>query len=242
MILSGCATSPGRTPINNDPWQTMNRGIYSFNDGLDRIAVQPVAKGYQAVTPTWVRARVSLFFINIGYPVTMVNQLLQGKPKLFAQDTGHFLTNTVFGLGGLFDVADKMGMPEHHEDFGQTLAVWGVPSGPYVMLPLLGPSTLRDAPGRIPDFFLAPLSYADITLGEYIGVRATEEIDIRAQLLSTESVLQGAFDRYGVIRDAWLQRREYQIFDGDPPVDAPELYDDEPEQSQPVNPSQTESK
>jgi phospholipid-binding lipoprotein MlaA len=229
LMLGGCASTPGRTPLDNDPWHSMNRGIYTFNDGLDRYALKPVAKGYKKVTPTWVRSRVGSFFGNLTYPITAVNQLLQGKPKLFAQDTGRFVTNTVFGIAGLFDVADKMGMPQHDEDFGQTLAVWGVPSGPYLMLPIFGPSTLRDGPAKVPDYFISPMRYADITTLESLSIRALDLVDTRAQLLSTEAALEGAYDRYGIVRDAWLQRREYMIFDGDPPIDEPEFFDDEEE-------------
>ena len=231
LAVTGCAATPGRTPLNNDPWEPMNRGIYRFNDELDRAVVKPVAKGYKAATPEWLRVRVGLFFANVGYPVTMVNQLLQGKPKLFAQDTGRFLANTVLGLGGLFDVADRMGMPAHDEDFGQTFAVWGVPSGPYLMLPVFGPSTLRDAPARIPSYFLGPYRYTHLSTPIELGARAAEMIDTRAALLSAESTLESAFDKYGLVRDAWLQRREYLIFDGDPPVEPLLLEDDLPEDS-----------
>jgi phospholipid-binding lipoprotein MlaA len=223
--LSGCAT-PGRTTME-DPWQPMNRGIYAFNDTLDRYAVKPAAKGYKAVTPNWVRARIGQFFLNLGYPVTMVNQLLQGKPVLFAQDTGRFITNTTIGLGGLFDVADRMGMPAHEEDFGQTLAVWGVPSGPYFVLPFYGPSTARDAPARIPAWLMGIPRLTKTSPWVDYGGKALEVIDTRANLLSSDATLESAYDRYGVMRDAWLQRREYLIFDGNPPEEMLELEDED---------------
>jgi phospholipid-binding lipoprotein MlaA len=157
----------------------------------------------------------------------MVNQLLQGKPALFAQDTGRFITNTTIGLAGFFDVADHMGMPAHEEDFGQTLAVWGTPSGPYLMLPFYGPSTLRDAPGRVVGWFMSIPRYADIDPAVDWGLKGWEAIDTRANLLSTDSTLESAFDRYGVMRDAWVQRREYLIFDGAPPEEMLELEDEE---------------
>lgn len=215
-VSSGGCASPGRT-TRDDPWNGFNRGVYKFNDGLDRALLKPAARGYKAVTPNWFRDMTGRFFSNLGYPITAVNQLLQGKPKLFVQDTGRFLTNSTLGLAGLFDVADHMGMPAHDEDFGQTFAVWGAPSGPYLTLPLLGPSTLRDAPGKIPDYFLSIFRYANVSTAEQIGARGLEIVDMRASLLAAESALGGAYDRYGVLRDAWLQRREYLIYDGNPP-------------------------
>ncbi|HYM35405.1 MAG TPA: VacJ family lipoprotein [Steroidobacteraceae bacterium] len=223
--FSGCATTPGRT-THDDPWQRMNRDIYKFNDGLDRAVVKPTAKGYKAITPQWLRSGISRVFANLGYPVTMANQLLQAKPKLFVQDTCRFVTNTVVGLGGIFDVADKVGLSAHDEDFGQTLARWGVPSGPYLVLPFFGPSTVRDAPSRIADYFFSPYRYIDIPQIEKTGARALDVIDTRAQLLSTEGTLASAYDKYGVTRDAWLQRREYLIYDGNPPEEKIEEFDD----------------
>lgn len=228
IALSGCATRPGRT-THDDPWAGFNRGIYKFNDGLDRALVKPTAKGYKRITPQWFRTGVGHMFSNLRYPATMVNQLLQAKPKLFLQDTCRFVTNTVFGIGGIFDVADKIGLPEHDEDFGQTLAHWGVPSGPYLVLPFFGPSSVRDAPGRVIDYFLSVTHRADIPDNAEWALLAVDLIDQRAGLLSTESTLEGAYDKYGVMRDAWLQRREYQIYDGEPPEEKIEEYkDDDP--------------
>jgi len=227
LSLAGCAT-PGRTSMD-DPWKPMNRGLYAFNDTLDRYAVKPVAKGYKAVLPTWLRSRLSQFFLNLGYPATMINQLLQGKPVLFAQDTGRFITNTTLGLAGFFDVADRMGMPAHEEDFGQTLAVWGTPSGPYLVLPFYGPSTARDAPGRVVGWFMSVPRYLDVPPAVDYGLKGLEAIDTRANLLSSEATLESAYDRYGVMRDAWLQRREYLIFDGAPPEEALELDEEIPD-------------
>ncbi|HTE39988.1 MAG TPA: VacJ family lipoprotein [Steroidobacteraceae bacterium] len=211
----GCAT-PGRT-TSDDPWQGVNRGIYKFNDGLDRYALKPTAKAYKKITPSWFRAATGRVLANLEYPVTMVNQLLQGKPLLFLQDTGRFIANTTLGVGGIFDVADQLGMPSHDEDFGQTLAVWGMPSGPYFQIPLLGPSSLRDAPAKVPDYFLRPLRYMDIKPGVDYGETVLDVVDARADLLSSDATLESAYDKYGVLRDAWVQRREYLIFDGNPP-------------------------
>jgi phospholipid-binding lipoprotein MlaA len=250
FACTGCAT-PGRT-TGDDPWVNMNRGIYKFNDGVDRAVVKPVAKGYKAITPSWFRGAIGRFFANLDEPLTIVNQLLQGKPKLFFQDTGRFVTNSTLGIGGLFDVADKMHMPAHDEDFGQTLAVWGVPAGPYFTLPFFGPSTVRDAPMRIPEFFFGDLGYFGVSDAVEYGLLGLNVIDTRASLLAADSTLDNAYDKYGVMRDAWIQRRVYLIYDGNPPEEMLELPpddadaerettateskppEDKPEQEQPV--------
>jgi phospholipid-binding lipoprotein MlaA len=221
--LAGCATTPGRT-THNDPWQGFNRGIYKFNDSLDRAVLKPTAKGYKTITPTWLRTSIGNVFANLGYPVTIANQLLQAKPKLFLEDTCRFVTNTVFGIAGIFDVADKIGLPEHDEDFGQTLARWGVPSGPYFVLPFFGPSTVRDAPSRIGDYFFSVYRYVDVANGIVWSARGLNIIDDRASLLTGESTLESAYDKYGVMRDAWLQHREYLIYDGNPPEEKTEEF------------------
>jgi phospholipid-binding lipoprotein MlaA len=225
IVCTGCAT-PGST-TGHDPWIGMNRSIYGFNDGLDRGVVKPVAQGYKKITPDWARGAIGRFFANLEEPLTMANQLLQGKPLLFLQDTGRFITNSTLGIGGLFDVADRMKMPAHDEDFGQTLAVWGVPSGPYFVLPFFGPSTLRDAPGRIPEFLFGDLGYFGVPSAVEWGLLGLEVIDTRASLLNTDATLDSAYDKYGVMRDAWIQRREYLIYDGNPPEETLELLPDE---------------
>jgi phospholipid-binding lipoprotein MlaA len=226
LLATGCAANPGRT-TNNDPWESMNRGIYKFNDTVDRAALKPVAKGYKKITPEWLRARIGSFLANLEYPSTMVNQFLQGKPLTGLQDTGRFLLNTTVGIGGLFDVATKMGLAAHDEDLGQTLAVWGVGAGPYLTLPLFGPSSLRDAPTRIVDFFLDPLYYVDPAWEVQWGKRAVDVVHSRAELLSADQTLTGAFDPYAFMRDAWVQNREFEIFDGAPPVEVLEDFSDE---------------
>lgn len=226
-LISGCAT-PGRT-TNHDPLERVNRGIYGFNDALDRATIKPVAKGYQKITPAWMRTGVSNFFSNLGTPWVMVNELLQGKPKLMAQQTCRFVVNTTIGIGGLFDVASKMHLPPQDEDFGQTLAVWGVPSGPYIVLPFFGPSSLRDGFGRIPDYFARPTTYAEIPWETQTGLTALDVLQRREALLSVETTLKSAYDRYGVIRDVWAQQREYAIFDGNPPEEPLEDESLEPE-------------
>jgi len=232
LIASGCASGPGRT-TTRDPLQGLNRGVYKFNDTLDRAALKPVAKGYRAVTPRWFRAGVGHFFSNLVYPTTIVNQILQGKPVLGLRDTGRFLLNTTIGIGGLLDVATPLGLEANDEDFGQTLAVWGISSGPFLTLPLFGPSSLRDAPSRIVDYFLDPLTYVDLSTGAQLGIRAVDLINSRSELLSVDSTLQSTYDPYGFIRDAWAQQREFEIFDGDPPPESLEdVLEEEPEESE----------
>lgn len=216
LMLGGCATAPGRT-TNADPLQKINRGVYKFNDVVDRATLKPLAKGYQKVTPQWMRTGVSNFFSNLGEPWTIVNELFQGKPKAMGQQTGRFLINTTLGIGGLFDVASRMNLQVQKEDFGQTLAVWGVPSGPYVVLPLLGPSSIRDGFGRVPDYYGHPLTYADVNWKVRTGLAVVGAVSAREKLLSVEGILNKAYDPYSVVRDVWVQQREYEIYDGNPP-------------------------
>lgn len=222
LVSAGCATTPGRTH-GEDPWQGLNRGIYKFNDTADRIALKPVAKGYRKITPHWFRTGVGNFFANLSYPATIMNQFLQGKPGMGLRDAGRFLMNTTIGVGGLLDVATPVGLTANDEDFGQTLAVWGVGSGPYVTLPFFGPSSLRDAPSRVFDYFLGPLVYIDIPWETEWGLRGLDIVHSRSELLPLDATLQSAFDPYAFMRDAWIQQREFQIYDGNPP---PEEYED----------------
>jgi phospholipid-binding lipoprotein MlaA len=225
LLASGCAATPGRTSTD-DPLQGFNRKVDKFNDTLDRAALKPVAKAYKKVTPHVVRSGVSNFFSNVQYPITIVNQFLQGKFVLGLRDTGRLLVNSTIGLGGLLDVASRMNMPANDEDFGQTLAVWGVPSGPYLVLPLFGPSNFRDGPARIPDFYGDALQYVEMPWEAVWGLRALDQVNSRAELLSVEQTLSNAYDRYSFLRDAWIQRREYNVFDGDPPLDDMEDLED----------------
>jgi phospholipid-binding lipoprotein MlaA len=227
VLGTGCAT-PGRT-TGDDPWEGLNRGVYKFNDTVDRATLKPVAKGYRKITPRWFRAGVGNFFANLSYPVTFVNQFLQGKPKLGLQDTGRFVVNSTLGIGGVLDVATKMGLVANDEDFGQTLAVWGVGSGPYLTLPFFGPSTLRDAPSKAVDYFLGPLTYIDTIPWEAEwGMRGLDLVHSRSELLSLDPTLQSTFDPYAFMRDAFVQQREYVIFDGNPPPEQLEDFEEEP--------------
>lgn len=223
LMSAGCASTPGRTHAD-DPWEGLNRGVYKFNDTLDRAALKPVAKGYKKITPHWFRTGVGNFFTNLSYPTTIVNQFLQGKAKLGLQDTGRFLLNSTVGLAGVLDVATPLGLATNDEDFGQTLAMWGVGSGPYVTLPFFGPSSLRDAPSRVFDYFLGPLIYMDVPWETEWGLRSFDVVHSRSELLSLDPTLQRTFDPYAFIRDAWAQQREFAIYDGNPP---PETLDEE---------------
>jgi phospholipid-binding lipoprotein MlaA len=223
LTAAGCAATPGRT-LPDDRWEGFNRGIYKFNDAVDRAALKPVAKGYKKITPHWLRIGIGNLLSNIEYPVTAINQFLQGKALLGLRDTGRFLLNSTLGVGGILDIATAVGLEAHDEDLGQTLAVWGVGSGPYLTLPLFGPSSLRDAPSRMVDFFLDPLAYTDVPWEATWGKRAISVVHSRAELLSVDPTLQRTFDPYAFVRDAWVQQREFAIFDGNPP---PEVLDEE---------------
>jgi phospholipid-binding lipoprotein MlaA len=222
LLAAGCASAPGRT-TNADPYEGFNRGVYKFNDTLDRAALKPIAKGYRKVTPNFVRAGVGNVLSNLEYPGTFVNQFLQGKWMLGFRDTGRFLINSTLGVAGIFDVATPLGLEKNDEDFGQTLAFWGVSSGPFINLPLLGPSSLRDAPSRAVDWFTNPLQYAEIPWEAEWGQRVINVVHSRSELLPLDETLQRTYDPYAFIRDAWAQQREFNVFDGNPP---PETLED----------------
>lgn len=225
MLLPACASIPEDAERSDkDPWESYNRAVHAFNDTVDRAVLRPVAKGYRAITPDPVERGVSNFFDNITYPVVVINQFLQGDFGDGARDAGRFLFNTIYGLGGIFDPATGIGLEENSEDFGQTLAVWGVPDGPYLVLPFLGPSTVRDSIGTYADGQLDPSLYYLESPERYylLGLRI---IDLRAQLLDVDSQLQNTFDPYAFLRDAYLQRREYQVHDGNLQQNT-DFYDD----------------
>ena len=214
LVLAGCATT-GDNP--SDPWEGLNRKTYAFNDAIDKAVLKPVAQGYVKVMPAPARQGVSNFLDNLDEIGTSLNNLLQGKPGQAFSDAGRFVINTVLGIVGLFDVATPMGLEKHYEDFGQTLGVWGVPPGPYLMLPFWGPSTVRDAPAKVID----PSWYYSKALDNntiYWSVFVVDKIRTRANLLESEKLLdEAALDKYSFIRDAWLQRRRSQVYDGNPP-------------------------
>jgi len=194
-----------------DPWEGFNRPVFRFNHAIDTYGLKPLAQGYQKVTPGFLRRGIHNMFLNVGEAGNLANNLLQGKPRAAGIDTSRFLFNTTFGLLGFFDVATKMGLPRSDEDFGQTLAVWGVGSGPYLVLPFFGPSTLRDAPAKLPDYLMTPYPYLEPETRWGLG--ALNTIDTRAGLLSAEGMVEG--DRYSFIRNVYLQTREFKIHDGE---------------------------
>lgn len=205
-----------------DPLERLNRATYAFNDALDRMLARPAAKAYKAVAPEPVRTAVSNVVANLEYPTTIVNDVLQIKLRDAGTDLARFLANSVIGIGGLFDPATHFGLPIHDEDFGQTLGRWGVPAGPYLMLPVFGPSDLRDAPARYLDTYTHIEHYAASKNVEY-GIWLVRQLDRRTQLLATEEALQQSFDPYAVVRNAYVARREYLVRDGNVPE---ETYDE----------------
>ena len=213
LALSACATTGGDP---RDPWEGLNRKTFAFNDTLDRAVMKPIAQGYQKVTPPFAQEGVNNFYSNLEDVGTSLNNLLQGKVKAGAGDAARFVVNTVIGVFGLWDVASPMGLEKHEEDFGQTLGWYGVPPGPYFVIPLLGPSTARDAPARAVD----PAWFYNDYLPDrvYWGWWGLDKVRTRANLLKSEKVLdEAALDRYTFLRDAWLQRRRSQVFDGNAP-------------------------
>src|SRR5688500_10228928 len=233
LFVAGCASAPGRT-TNQDPYEAFNRGVYKFNDTLDRAALKPIAKGYRIVTPGFVRTGIGNVLSNLEYPGTFVNQFLQGKWVLGFRDTGRFLINSTLGVAGIFDVATPLGLEKNDEDFGQTLAFWGVSSGPFINLPLLGPSSMRDAPARAFDWLTSPLQYADSPWEAEWGQRVIAVVPQRSELLPLDEPLQRTYDPYAFIRDACTQQREFNVFDGNPPPETLEdVMEEEPEAVEP---------
>jgi phospholipid-binding lipoprotein MlaA len=220
-LLAGCTIAKPRT---DDRLEKFNRQVYAFNDAVDKAVIRPVAVGYRKVTNPPVRRSVSDFFTNIRMPITVANDLLQARPKQALQSTGRFLVNLTLGLGGFFDPASQLGIPLEDNDFGVTLARWGVPDGDYLVLPLIGPTTVRDV-WRMPvdSYFFDPLSiYArnhDYKYGQQFLPQMMYLVTLRSRGIDAESFLQSAYDPYVFMRDAYRQRRLYQIYDGNPPAE-----------------------
>jgi len=216
--LGGCANVPADQRSPTDPWEPMNRSIYSFNTAVDNVTLKPVAKGYQFIVPSPARTGVTNFFGNLRTPGSALHNFLQGKPKRGFSEVTRFLLNSTIGIGGLFDVATPAGLEANTEDIGQTAAVWGVPAGRYVMMPIFGPSTLRDAILFPVGFITAPLYFY-----ENSSVRSKLQIlrliDIRSRLLTAEKFLEDSKDPYITLRESYLQNREYEVYDGYPPED-----------------------
>lgn len=215
-LLSACASVPGG-PTEGDPFESYNRAMFSFNDGLDEYILKPVAEGYDAVLPRPIKTGVSNFFSNLGDIFVILNDLLQFKFTQAIEDTSRFIFNSTIGLYGIFDVATPMGLHKHNEDFGQTLATWGVADGPYIVLPFLGPRTARGTAGLVIDSSYDPVY--DITDDEArYGTILLRTIDTRYKLLKVSRVVeQAAIDKYSFVRDAYLQNRKNLVYDGNPP-------------------------
>ena len=210
LLLSGCATLPPGKRDPRDPWERMNRTTYKFNDALDRAILKPVAKGYVHL-PDPVRTGVNNFFTNLEYPVVIVNDLLQGQIKPFFSDIGRLALNTTLGIGGFLDPATPAGLEKNDRDFGQTLGKWGVPSGPYLVVPFLGSYTVRDGFGTATvDTFANPRNYLPFWPTN-VSLWAVRQVDRRSRLLPLDATLQSAYDPYAFIRTAYLQNRDFKV-------------------------------
>lgn len=215
VILAGCASTANNP---KDPYEGFNRAMFSVNEGIDTVVAKPLAKGYDAVAPLPVKAGVGNFFGNVGDLWIGVNNGLQGKIGDGASDIGRLLINSTVGILGLFDVASELGLEKHEEDFGQTLATWGVGDGGYLFWPVIGPRTVRDTAGFVVDAYADPVLWGIDDIPVRNSAYFVRFVDIRASLLPSDKVVEeAAIDKYAYIRDAYLQRRRSQIFDGRPP-------------------------
>lgn len=209
-VLSGCAG-----PNPRDPYEGFNRAMFTFNDTIDKAALKPAATAYKAVLPSFVQTGVNNFFGNLSDVWTAANNLMQGKGEQGMSDVMRVALNSTFGLLGVLDIASEAGLQKHNEDFGQTMGYWGLESGPYLMLPLLGPSTVRDTVGLPLDMVADPWRYKDPVNVRNIGT-VTRVVDQRAVLLDASNLMEeAALDRYEFVRDGFLQRRQSKVFDGE---------------------------
>ena len=215
LMISGCATYSGNAMTNSsDPWQAVNRPVFAVNDTFDKMLFKPLAKGYDALTPDPVQNSITNFFSNLGEIDNAINNLFQGKPVQFATSIGRLAINSTVGIAGLFDVAAYVGLERAQEDLGQTFGVLGMQAGPYVVLPLLGSSSIRDIPGRIVSMYINPLSWLDDVSFRNIMV-GVNAVDSRANLLAKEDIASEiSNDKYTLYRDAFLEERDFQISDG----------------------------
>ncbi len=228
-LLSGCAQIPegsGQNP--DDPWETLNRHTYQFNEQVDSLVIRPVAKTYKKVVPEYARDRIYNVFVNLDEPANTLNNALQGKGEATLASVFRFLINTTLGLGGLYDVAGTVGgQPVRDEDFGQTLAVWGVPQGPYLVIPFMGPSTIRDGVGLGVGYFSEPMTYTDGGWIEW-GMWGTVALEVRTRMLPATDLLKDSVDPYVMAREGYLANRKNVIWDGNPPFEFPkDEFEDE---------------
>ncbi len=222
----GCASTGTRGESEvNDPLEKANRAIFRFNRTADRFVLRPVANGYHTITPDPLERSISRFFVNLSSPIVIVSDLLQGKLKQAGADTGRFLLNSTVGVLGFLDVATHAGLVSHDEDFGQTLGKWGLAQGPYFIVPIFGPYTVRDGFGRVMELPLELLNHYDNDSARRKLILLFY-IDKRMRLLAADETLANAFDPYIFVRDAYLQRRHYFVYDGDPPFPEEDFADD----------------
>ncbi len=217
LFMTGCATTNQSAGVS-DPLEGYNRAMYKFNDAVDTAVLKPVAKGYDAVMPDPISQGISNFFSNLNDITVIINDLFQGKFYQAYRDTHRFVLNTTVGVAGIFDVASLSGFTKNNEDFGQTLGVWGAEPGAYVVLPFFGPRNVRDSFGLVGDMFTDPVMYVEGDDAR-LALAGTRVVDTRANLLKAEKVLdQAATDEYSYVRDAYMSRRQYLVFDGNPPM------------------------
>ena len=212
--LTGCATLPNGKVDPRDRFERFNRSVYKFNNALDHAVLRPAAHAYVKVLPQPVRTSINNFTTNLAYPTTVANDFFQGKVADGVTDAARIIVNTLLGLGGLFDPASHMGLDRHTQDFGLTLGHWGVPSGPYLMLPFLGPSTVRDTAGLVPDYALTyEIVSRNLITNNWVsgGLFVVAQVDRRSQLLDTDKILDSTYDPYAFLRSAYLQRRNYLL-------------------------------
>jgi phospholipid-binding lipoprotein MlaA len=213
LLLSACAALPPGKRDPRDPWERMNRTTYRFNDKFDKAIARPVARGYRKVVPGFAQTGIRNVFDNVDTTIVMLNDLLQGQFKPFFSDTGRLLINTTVGIGGLFDPATAMGLDKNDREFGQTLGKWGVRKGPYLVLPFLGPSDVRDTAGKVADTFSTPRSYIHNRWWNS-GIYLLDKTDVRARLLDQDHLLDSAYDPYAFLRNAYLQNRDFKVNGG----------------------------
>jgi len=217
LLLSACAAKQPLSAPEIDPWEPMNRSIFKFNAGFDKLLYKPISSGYNKVVPGPVKEVVGNMLDNLAYPGTIINLLLQGRFRDAWTGTKRFVVNSTIGIFGALDVASSAEIPLHNEDFGQTLAVWGWDNSRYLMLPFFGPSTIRDATGRTGNSYLEPVSYLAAQKNIW-PPWLLEKAHVRIQLLEQEELIESSNDAYILIRDVWLQNREFEIYNGDPPL------------------------
>ncbi len=216
LLLSACASKQPLSAPEIDPWEPMNRSIFKFNAGFDKVLYRPISSGYDKLMPDPIQEVVGNMLDNLAYPGTIINLLLQGRLKDAWTGTKRFVINSTIGIFGALDVASSAEIPLHDEDFGQTLAVWGWNESRYLMLPIFGPSTIRDAGGRLGNTYVEPVSYLAGQKSIWTPW-VLEKAHVRIRLMEQESLIKDSNDPYILVRDVWLQNREFNIYNGDPP-------------------------